>query len=64
MSSEFWKEVLMLQFEKIKMLIEEEEGIMDMIEDKPYVCGNQTMLDWPRSLRIQVKISYQDFEED
>ena len=62
-SSEFNREILLLQLEKIKMMIEEELD-MEVIEDKPFVCGNQIMLDYPRSLRIQVKISYHDFEED
>ncbi len=64
MSPEFGKDVLMLQLEKIKMMIEEDEDIMEILEDKPFVCGNQTILNYPRSLRIQVKISYHNFEED
>jgi hypothetical protein len=60
---EFQKEVIMLQLEKLKRLIDDEEDIMQMMEDKPFVCGNQTMLDYPRSLRIQIKISYHDFED-
>jgi len=57
------KEILMLQLEKLKMQIDGEDDIMQQMEDKPFVCGNQTMLDYPRSLRIQVKISYHHFED-
>ena len=57
------KEVLMLQLEKLMMLIDGEDDIMQQMEDKPFVCGNQTVLDYPRSLRIQIKISYHDFED-
>lgn len=64
MSADFYKELLLMQLEKIKVMVEEEEDIMEMMEDKPFICGNQIMLNYPRSLRIQVKISYNDFEEE
>lgn len=50
------KEVLKLQLQKITKYIEEED-VFGILEDKPFICENQAILDYPKFLRIQIKIS-------
>jgi hypothetical protein len=52
----FDKDILIYQFKKILRDLEDTEDLMDMLEEKPYLCGNATVLNYPQALKINVRI--------
>jgi len=62
-TDDYNKEILITQFKSILQYLENAEDILQILDEKPFVCGNRTVLEYPRVLDIQVKIKLVNLED-